>query len=99
VKREFAHWALVSFIGASVIAALVIISREIMCDDPDALLRYLLLRITAVLTGLISLSGGMLFLDFITPDDWMAGIGKDKFASAILMSAVVLVIGAILCWT
>ena len=38
MKREFTHWALVSFIGASVIAALVIISREIMCDDPDALL-------------------------------------------------------------
>jgi hypothetical protein len=74
-------------------------SPTIIPDDPDALFRYVLIRVTAVLIGMISLSGGMLFVNFITPGDWMEGIGKNQMASAILMSAVVLVIGAILCWT
>jgi hypothetical protein len=88
-----------SAIGSSGIALLLFLSRSITPEDPDVLLRYLAVRLTAVLLGLITLSGGMLFINFITPDDWMEGIGKDSIASAILMCGVVLVIGAILCWT
>jgi hypothetical protein len=97
--REFKQWLIASTAGCAAIIGLLWSSPWIIPDDPNALARYMLIRVTAVLIGLISLSGGMLFVNFITPDDWMDGIGKDQMASAVLMSAVVLVIGAILCWT
>jgi hypothetical protein len=97
--REFRQWFIASTLGCAGIAGLLWFSPGIIPGDPNALARYVLIRVTAVLIGMISLSGGMLFVNFITPDDWMEGIGKDQMASAILMSAVVLVIGAILCWT
>jgi hypothetical protein len=97
--REFRQWLIASTVGCTGVASLLWCSPWIIPDDPNVLARYVLIRVTAVLIGLISLSGGMLFVNFITPDDWMDGIGKNQMASAILMSAVVLVIGAILCWT
>jgi hypothetical protein len=97
--RELKQWLIASSIGGAGLLGLLGAGPWVMPDDPDALLRYTVLRIAAVLIGLIALSGGMLFINFITPDDWMDGIGKDQIASAILMSAVVLVLGAILCWT
>lgn len=97
--KELRHWLIASSIGCTSISGLLWVSQWIMADDPYALVRYVLIRVTAVLIGLIALSGGMLFVNFITPDDWMEGIGKNHLASAILMSAVVLVLGAILCWT
>jgi hypothetical protein len=99
MSGEFKQWLIASAIGCVGIFGLLWCSSWIIPDDPSALLRYVFIRLTAVLIGLISLSGGMLFVNFITPDDWMDGIGKNQMASAILMSAVVLVIGAILCWT
>jgi hypothetical protein len=97
--REFKHWVIASVMASTAVAALLACSNWIMPHDPLALLRYVVIRLTAVLIGMITLSGGMIFVDFMTPDDWMAGIGKDPTSSAIVMSAVVLVIGAILCWT
>ncbi|MGO9567270.1 MAG: DUF350 domain-containing protein [Desulfomonilaceae bacterium] len=97
--REIRQWLIASTIGSLGVVGLLLGSPVVLPDDPTALLRYVIIRLIAVLIGLIALSGGMLFVDFITPDDWMDGIGKDHTASAILMSAVVLVIGAILCWT
>lgn len=97
--REFKQWLIASAVGCLGIGILLWISPWIMPQDPQALMRYVVIRLTAVLMGLVALGGGMLFIDFITPDDWMDGIGKNQTASAILMSSVVLVIGAILCWT
>jgi hypothetical protein len=99
MAREIRQWLIASTFGGLGVVGLLLGSTLVLPDDPTALLRYVIIRVIAVLIGLIALSGGMLFVDFITPDDWMDGIGKDHVASAILMSAVVLVIGAILCWT
>ncbi|MBI5248427.1 MAG: hypothetical protein HY912_02935 [Desulfomonile tiedjei] len=96
---EIKQWAVASMLASTAVAGLLACSNWIMPHDPLSLLRYVVIRLTAVLIGLITLTGGMLFVDFITPDDWMDGIGKDPTSSAIVMSAVVLVIGAILCWT
>jgi hypothetical protein len=99
MPNEFKQWGIASGLSALAVSGLLWSGTWIMPEDPSGLLRYTLIRLTAVLIGMITLTGGMLFVDFITPDDWMEGIGKDPTSSAILMSAVVLVIGAILCWT
>jgi drug/metabolite transporter (DMT)-like permease len=96
---EFKKWAVASVLASTAVAGLLGCSHWAMPQDPTGLIRYVVIRLTAVLIGMITLSGGMLFIDFITPDDWMDGIGKDPTSSAIVMSAVILTIGAILCWT
>lgn len=93
------HWLVASSLGAAALAFIILTADVVLPDDPDLLVRYLLVRFAAAITGFIALSGGMLFIDFITPDDWMAKIGKNEIASALVMSAVVLVLGAILCWS
>ncbi len=99
MSSEMRQWLIASTVGGLGVLGLLMASPLVLPYDPTALLRYVVIRVIAVLIGLIALTGGMLFVDFITPDDWMDGLGKDHTASAILMSAVVLVIGAILCWT
>ena len=99
MSQQIKHWLMASSIGCMAIAAIMWTAYWMIIDDPCSLLRYMAIRLTGAITGLITLSGGMLFIDFITPDNWMENIGKNEMASAILMSSVVLVIGAILCWS
>jgi hypothetical protein len=103
MKKEFFRWAILTAFSVLVLGSGLILSlygAVIMSeDDPYSLLRYALLRFTAIAIAAPALTGLMLFVDFITPGDWMKAIGNDSKASAYVMSAVILVIGAILCWT
>jgi hypothetical protein len=103
MKEEFFKWSLLTglFVGAlcSIAALSLYLGPLISVDDPYCLIRYLLLRLAAICVAAPALIGLMLFVDFITPSDWMKVIGDDPKASSYVMSAVILVIGAILCWT
>jgi len=102
MKNEVAKWlAMVSCaaLGVAALAGLSVSSPLIMEGDPYGLLRYILLRLTALCLATPALIGLMLAVDFITPGDWMNAIGEDPKACSYLMAAVVLVIGAIICWT
>ena len=102
MKREIIKVAILSSMSAVGLVALLFISVSsplIMGEDPYSLLRYVLIRITAVLIAVPVLTGLMVAVDFVTPGDWMEAIGNDPKACSYIMAAVVLVIGAILCWT
>lgn len=102
MKRAMIKVAVLSFVSAIGLVALLFISLSsplIMGEDPYSLLRYVLIRLTAVLIAVPVLTGLMIAVDFVTPGDWMECIGNDGKSCAYVMSAVVLVIGAILCWT
>jgi hypothetical protein len=86
-------------LGAAGIAALVLAGAYVFPDDPGTLLRYAVLRLTGALIGILTLSAGMLFVDYITPHNWMENIAHNETACAIVIAAVVLVLGAILCWS
>lgn len=73
-------------------------SPSIMGEDPYALLRYVLIRVTAAIVAAPFLGGLMLLTDYLTPGDWMETIGHDPKACSYVMSAVVIVVGSILCW-
>jgi len=89
----------VSAAGVTTLVAASIFFPSIMGDDPYSLLRYVLIRLTAILIAVPVLSGLMVAVDFVTPGDWMRAIGDDPKACAAIMAAVVLVFGAVLCWT
>ncbi len=94
---------LITFVVATAAAVCLmlvsLLSPLIMEGDPYGLLRYMLLRLTAVALATPSLIGLMLAVDFVTPGDWMDAIGQDPKACSYIMAAVVIVIGGILCWT
>jgi hypothetical protein len=103
MKQEFFRWAILTAFSIFALVSALILglygAGVIGEEDPYSLLRYVLLRFTAIAIAAPALTGLMLFVDFITPGDWMKAIGNDSKASAYVMSAVILVIGAILCWT
>lgn len=87
--------------GAGV-ACLLLVSVHsplIMGEDPYGLIRYVLIRLTAILISVPALVGLMVAVDFVTPGDWMKAIGDDPKACSYIMATVVFVIGLILCWT
>ena len=103
MKREFFKWSMLTALFLTVLCCIVALSLYLApvigAHDPYCLIRYLLLRLTAICVAAPALIGLMLFVDFITPSDSMQVIGDDPKASSYVMSAVILVIGAILCWT
>jgi len=102
MKREILRTAIlaaVSGCGVTLLLLASLYSPLLLEDDPYSLLRYVLIRLTAVLIAVPVLTGLMVAVDFVTPGDWMKAISNDPKASGLIMAAVVLVIGAILCWT
>jgi hypothetical protein len=103
MKTEFYRWLLLAVVGMLVLGFTLSISMTGAPygsdEDPFVLFRYVLLRLAAVAIAAPALTGLMLLVDFITPGDWMKAIGHDPKAACCVMSAVILVIGAILCWT
>ena len=103
MKQAFSRWSLLTtwcaaslgLIVGSSIAWLPIADPQ----DPFTLVRYVCLRLAAIAIAAPALTGLMLFVDFVTPGDWMKAIGDDAKACSFVMSAVILVIGAVLCWT
>lgn len=86
------------FLGVALIISASLHSPLIMGEDPYALLRYALIRVTAAVIAAPFLGGLMLLTDYLTPGDWMETIRNDPKACSYIMSAVVIVIGSILCW-
>ncbi|MGP8281980.1 MAG: DUF350 domain-containing protein [Desulfomonilaceae bacterium] len=102
MKKEFFHvciLALIAALGMIIMLTVSLLSPLIMGDDPYALLRYTIIRLTAAIIAAPFLTGLMLAVDFVTPGNWMESIRNDPKACSYVMASVVLVIGAILCWT
>jgi succinate dehydrogenase hydrophobic anchor subunit len=102
MKKEFMKWGIllaVSVCGTATLLCISLSSTLIMGGDAYGLARYILIRLTALFLATPALVGLMLAVDFVTPGDWMEAIGHDPKACSYIMAAVVLVIGAVLCWT
>ena len=103
MRTAFFHWIVLAASSALILGALMGLSLTwdpfANGDDPYSLLRYLMLRLTAISIAAPALTGLMVFVDFVTPGDWMKAIGDDPKACSLVMSAVILAIGAVLCWT
>ncbi|MGC8604889.1 MAG: DUF350 domain-containing protein [Desulfomonilaceae bacterium] len=102
MKKEFIRvciLALTASLGLIIMLTISLLSPLIMGEDPYSLMRYVILRLTAALIAAPFLTGLMLAVDFVTPGNWMETIRNDPKACSYVMAAVILVIGAILCWT
>ena len=98
IFRRFCVISGACFLVVALIISASLYSPLIMGEDPYALLRYALIRVTAAVIAAPFLGGLMLLTDYLTPGDWMETIRNDPKACSYIMSAVVIVIGSILCW-
>lgn len=102
MKGPLFRWAGLMILSAGATWMLLLLSvlhPTIMGPDVYGLARYVVIRLTGIFLAAPAFVGLMLAVDFVTPGDWMKTIGNDPKASSYIMAAVVLVIGAVLCWT
>ncbi len=98
IMKRFWLVAIPFWLTVALMVAVSLYSPLIMGDDPYSLLRYVVIRLSAAMIAAPFLGGLMLLTDFITPGEWMETIKDDPKACSYIMSAVVIVIGAVLCW-
>lgn len=67
-------------------------------NDPNALYRRFVLSVPSIL-GIIIMGGGMLFIDIITPRDYLDKIEESPIACAIIMAAVCIGVSLIICYS
>lgn len=67
-------------------------------NDPNALYRRVVLSVPAIL-GILIMGGGMLFVDLITPRDYLDKIEENPIACAIIMAAVCIGVSLIICYS
>ena len=92
--------ALIGWIaGISVCAAMVAVCHwsygKVRPDDANALLEQFLLRTSMMIDGLALLTFGIVLIDLVTPNDWLAKVGENAVACAIVISAICLTLAGI----
>lgn len=85
---------LITLLGIGVLTAITTaialwISPHFFVDDTDALYRFMILKIPALLWDVFVVIGSLVILDYLTPDDTLAGIAMNHQSAAILYAAVV----------
>ena len=87
---EIKHWLLGSGVAGIVIFMLLVASQYVVYeDDPYQLVRYTIQHIIVVLLSLVTLSGVILFLEWITDYDLLNKIGEDSKATALFTASVI----------
>jgi hypothetical protein len=85
MKGEIKRWLISSFIGSAVMLGLLFLSPYVLPEeDPLGMVRGVVGRSITAVFSLVILTGGLLFLDRVTPKDYLAKIEDDALACAVL---------------
>jgi hypothetical protein len=89
-KSNIKRWLVASVIGSATIVVILLLSPFVLPKaDPYGWLRGVLDRVLFTIVGNMLFSGGLLFLDYVTPGETLEEINKDPIASAIVCAAYV----------
>jgi hypothetical protein len=93
-NSSFIRWFIALSIGYKIVLHLLQIAPDYMPEgEAYGVYRYVILRIVAATIGLLVLSGGTRFVDWITPGDWCDEITKGN------MAATAAIVGTLYCLT
>lgn len=93
MSYELKHWGIGAGVAGVIIALVLLASPYVVYeDDPYQMVRYAIQHIIIVLLALITLSGVILFLDWITDYDLLDKIGENPMATSFFVVGVVLCI-------
>jgi len=59
---------------------------------------YLLIRFMGICLGVMCLTGAIIFIDAITPGDWLGGIEHSALGPEIVTAALILALALIIIW-
>ena len=97
---EIKEWLYASAIGLGVIAILTLLSLPFAMDnDPYQSIRYLLVTPAKAIMAVIIVTGGILFIDFCTPGDFLYEASQGNLACAILSGCIVIGLCLLLGWS
>lgn len=96
---QFAKWLVALAFGAGItLICLAVAPSYLPPEDAAGLTRYVLLRLVAGIMGILMLSGGALFLNWITPHEWFGMVENGNIACAIVIAALFLALAQIICY-
>jgi len=64
----------------------------------DDIASYLLIRFMGICLGVMCLTGAVIFIDAITPGDWLGSIEHSAFGPEIVTAALILALALIIIW-
>jgi len=92
-------WMIGSSLCAVIVGLLLLLSPFVMpASDPWGLYRYFVNRVAAAAWGIVAVTGGVLFFDYVTPGNWLEKIEEGNTACAIVIVGVVITLGLVLCY-
>jgi len=90
------NWTISALITAFIVAVMLVMTPDYPdVADPHAVFRTLCTRLIYALTGIVMMTGCILYFDWITPHDWMHKLEEHPLACAIVLAIVLYVVGSI----
>jgi hypothetical protein len=90
MTERFLIWAFIAAVAMAGVFGGLFAYPGTAPEDPDGLLRSLILRVSTMLVGFLFVSLALLAFDRITPSDWFSDIEKHPIAVAIVTSTLCL---------
>lgn len=94
--QEVRDYIIGSSIGAGIVLALLIAGALILPGDRLQMLRHVVMGSVIAITAIILLVGALLFVDHVTPGDFLGETVRGNTACAILSAAIIYVVGHLL---
>lgn len=88
------YWILIMALLGGFVSLGIFYQPVIMTtSDPSGFARGLIIGPTRALLGILLLTLGLRFIDFVTPGDWLEGIADDPHSSAIVVGVILYIVG------
>jgi len=86
-----------SSIGAIIIISLCLyISPYFFPDDRLILWRFIIVRLVGVCIGIVAVVGALLFIDSVTPGNWLDKVEKSPYGAVVILAAAILALALII---
>lgn len=90
MTKELAGWIVADVLGLFVVGFCLWAYPQVDKETPNALLMALLLRVPIMVVGIAALIGSLMFLDFVTHEDWFELIAKNPLGCAYVATGLML---------
>jgi uncharacterized membrane protein YjfL (UPF0719 family) len=98
-KYEIVAWLIGALVGAVIIGVMLTISFWLYPGDELKLVRFFVSYIPTVVFGVLVMAASLVFIDFISPINFLTGIEDGNLACAVLGGCIVLGVALLLCFT
>lgn len=99
LNYEIKNMMIATLVAGLIIGAFVVFSFWLYDDDPWKLVRFLTSYVTSATVAVLVMAWALLLIDWVTPGNFLASVGNDSMACAVLGGCIILGVSLILCFT